>query len=274
METVDGPGRATAESDPARGAAYYDGVSARYDIDLTTKPTDRLARAAFQDLVTRLVPQGSAILDFGCGTGLDARALAGRGYRVLAYDSSAGMLGQLAARCSPEIAAGTIVPCSTDYRSFVDLLPGLPAPRAVVADFAVLNMIRDLPPLFEMFARHLASPGWLIVSVLNPLHWPELLRHHWWRGFIGYQLGRTPRHRNEHLTSYRHFATAILRSAPDFHLVGRGNAGTFVRYDETGRTWWWGETDSIARQAKRLLWRTPAFRLLGTFVFLVLRRDP
>ena len=262
-----------AQSDAARCAAYYDGLSARYDVEVTKQSTDRLARSAFQDVVARLVPEGSAILDFGCGTGLDARAFARRGYRVLAYDNSAGMLDQLAARCSAEIAAGTIVTCTTDYPSFLDLLPKLPRPQAVVADFAVLNMIRDLRPLFEVFARHLAPPGWLIVSVTNPLHWPELLRHQWWRGLIEYQRGHTPRYLTEHFTGYRHFVPAILQAAPDFGLVGRANAGTFVRYDEPTRTWWWGETDSVAKRAKRLLWRTPAFRLLGTFVFMVLRRD-
>jgi SAM-dependent methyltransferase len=270
----DRPGRAIAESDAARSAGYYDRLSARYDVELTKEPTDLLARSAFQDIVARIVPEGSAILDFGCGTGLDATAYARRGYRVLAYDNSAGMSHQLEGRCSTEIAAGTIATYTTDYPSFFDLLPRLPRPQAVVADFAVLNMIRDLRPLFEVFAHHLAPPGWLIVSVVNPLHWPELLRHRWWRGFIEHQRGHTPHYLTEHFTSYLHFVPSILDAAPAFHLVGRANAGTFVRYDEPTRTWWWGETDSIARRVKRLVWRTPVSRLLGTFVFMVMRRDP
>ena len=36
---------------------------------------------------------GSTLLDFGCGTGIDALEYAQKGYRVLAYDNSPGMVG-------------------------------------------------------------------------------------------------------------------------------------------------------------------------------------
>jgi hypothetical protein len=49
-----------------------------------------------------------------------------------------------------------------------------------VADFAVLNSIQDLEPLFEAFAHYLAHTGWVICSLLNPLHWLKLKTPEWW----------------------------------------------------------------------------------------------
>ena len=129
----------------------------------------------------RNVPPGSTLLDFGCGTGVDALEYAHRGYRVLAYDNSAGMVAELERRCGNEIAAGadsavargTMQPSSIAGREW-------PAPNAVIANFAVLNSIRDLRSLFDTFAQRLAPPGWVIVSILNPIHWTKLKEPRWW----------------------------------------------------------------------------------------------
>src|SRR5262245_11572470 len=51
--------------------AFYDGLAPRYDAELSAKPSDVLARSAFTELVLRLVPAGGALIDFGCGTGID-----------------------------------------------------------------------------------------------------------------------------------------------------------------------------------------------------------
>jgi hypothetical protein len=76
--------------------------------------------------------------------------------------------------------------------------------------------------------------------------------------------------------SYLHFVRSLLRSAPQFHLTGRANAGRLVRYDEflpAREQLWWGTDDSEAGRGTRVLWNSPAHKLLGHFVFLVLRRD-
>jgi hypothetical protein len=66
----------------------------------------------------------------------------------------------------------TIQGCSIAYPSFPARLPAWPAPQAIVANFAVLDSIRDLVPLFGHFTELLAPLGWLIMGVLNPIHWP------------------------------------------------------------------------------------------------------
>ena len=261
-------------TDAERNAAFYDELAAHYDAHLTN-PHDALARSAFQDLVARYVASGSTLLDFGCGTGVDALEYARRGYRVLAYDNSAGMVAELERRCRNEIAVGAILPHSTGYSAFLKQWPQWPAPSAVVANFAVLNSIRDPEPLFETFAQHLAPPGWVIVSVLNPIHWTQLSAPRWWRNALRARGGPAV-YLTQPYTSYLHFVRSLVKSARQFHLTGRANAGSLVRYDEIlpgNKQLWWGKEDSQTGPRARVLWSTPAHRLLGHFVFLVFRRD-
>jgi SAM-dependent methyltransferase len=245
-----------------QNAAAHNELAAEYDAHLSGNPHNGLARRAFVELVARHVPEGSTLLDFGCGTGIDALDYASRGYRVLAYDNSPGMLAQLARRCQAEIVSGAITPCSVGYSSFLDRFPQWPAPEAVVSNFGVLNSIPDLAQLFDTFAQRLAPPGWMIVSILNPIHWKELKTSRWWRGSHIYAT--LP------YTTYSHSVSAVRRAARSFQLVGRANAGALVRYDGAGQRLGWGE----AGRLRRAIWRTPAHRLLGHFVFLVFRRDP
>jgi SAM-dependent methyltransferase len=164
-----------------QNAAFHNELASHYDSHLAASPYNALARIAFTDLVSRYVPAGSTLLDFGCGTGLDAREYARRGYRVLAYDNSPGMVAELERRCAAEIASGAIVAWAGDYSQFVQRLPSA---DAVVANFAVLNSIRDLEPLFDAFAACLAPRGWVLVSLLNPIHWSKVKMPQWWRSIV------------------------------------------------------------------------------------------
>jgi SAM-dependent methyltransferase len=260
-----------ALSDAERSRIYYDAIATHYDRDLTAEPRDRLARQAFVDLVSRCVPHGSTILDFGCGTGLDSEAFARLGYDVLAYDSSSGMLAELARCCAEPIRRGQIRVADA-ARSLDDALDGWPQPAAVVADFAVVNMIADPAALFARFADRTPPDGWLIISVLNPFHWRELLTRRWWSAALRGRPGAPHPHLRAHFNSYLHFEQSLRRAARGYRLVGRGSAGSIVRYDSVdGAPAWWSAEHAGA--LKRAVWRTPLRRFLGTFVILVMRRE-
>ncbi|HEX4348640.1 MAG TPA: methyltransferase domain-containing protein [Vicinamibacterales bacterium] len=260
-------------SDRDRAVDYYDSIAWRYDADLSANAIDRLARRAFIDLVTRYVDKRATLVDFGCGTGLDAASYARHGYRVLAWDASPGMLAELRRRCADDIEAGRVVAGSSDT-DFSVQLDAWPPAQALTADFAVLNMIRDPAAIFALAARHLASPGWVIVSVLNPVTWRDLVRPRWWLSRARASAG-TFANRTDRFDSYLHLVAAIARAAPQFRLIGLGTAGTFAKYDEVGGDAplhvFWDEPD--AKSLKRAMWRSPLSRLFGTFLFLVLRRD-
>ena len=261
-------------TDAERNAAFYDELAAHYDAHLTN-PHDALARAAFQELVGRCVAAGSTLLDFGCGTGVDALEYARRGYRVPAYDNSDGMVAELERWCRNEIAAGAILPYSMGYSAFLKQWPKWPAPSAAVANFAVLNSIRDPEPLFEKFAQCLAPPGWVIVSILNPVHRTKLRAPRWWLNALRARGGPAV-YLTRPYASYLHFVRSLVISARRFRLMGRANAGNLVRYDEflpEDTQLWWGKEALGPGQGRRLYGARRHTRLLGHFVFLVFRRD-
>jgi SAM-dependent methyltransferase len=263
-------------SEFANNAAFHNDLAAKYDSHLAIGEYNLLAREAFVALVTRHVAPRSTLLDFGCGTGIDACQYAQNGYRVQAYDNSPGMIAQLEQRCKTEIASRDIVAWSEGYPSFLARFPQLPAPSAAVADFAVLNSIPNLETLFDTLRRHLSPPGWVIVSLLNPLHWQKLKTPRWWIKGL-WEGNRSPVFTTQPYVTSLHFVPGLLRAAQGFHLVGRANSGRFVRYDAilpgNESTLWWGQTDSRRKRLERVLWQTPARLFLGHFVFLVLRRD-
>jgi len=66
--------------------AFYDGEAAAY----AGYASDRAGQVLLARFADRLEP-GASVLDFGCGSGWAAHALAGRGFRASALDGSAGL---------------------------------------------------------------------------------------------------------------------------------------------------------------------------------------
>lgn len=162
------------------GAAH---TGAQYVRAITARDSDRRARAAFRELVLRLVPPGGTLLDFGAGAGLDARYFAERGFTVRAYDTDPRMCAFLAHHCRELIAGGRI---ELETGSYADFLArarraGDPGVAAVTANFAPLNLVRDLPPLFAAFHALTAQRGAILASVLNPYHVGDARYRWWWR---------------------------------------------------------------------------------------------
>src|SRR5213078_5254811 len=146
-------GESPIRSNAIRSAAFFDRIAEQYDTRLNAFGGDRWARAAFRQLVTEHIRPGTTLLDFGCGTGMDALWYAERGYRVIACDNSEGMLGQLRTRCAQEITRGSVIPVLADEVGLATALNGHPRPNAVVSNFAVLDLIEDKAGLFSRFAE-------------------------------------------------------------------------------------------------------------------------
>jgi SAM-dependent methyltransferase len=262
-----------SEADSCRSAAFHDTIAEDYD-RVMSSPQSLLARQTFQELVSRSVAPGSRLLDFGCGTGLDAKEYARLGYRVTAYDNSPGMVAQLERRCATEIASGTVVPVSMPYSDFLNGVARWQKSDAIVADFAVLNSIRDLPILFEMFDAHLVSGGRIIISLLNPVHWSKMRNPIWWKNC--FLTGWRNPISVDPFPAYLHPTHRVLRAARSFSLTGRGNAGSMVRCDvdtpsDSLRFYRTSQHVGVGALAL-LMWRSPLHRFLGHFEFLILTK--
>jgi glycine/sarcosine N-methyltransferase len=121
------------------------------------------------DLLRRLGP-GSAVLDAACGIGLDAAALARRGFRVRATDGSDAMVGIAAARFRAEGLAIPVQQClwadlpeTIDERFDVVLCAGNALPHAAGQD----AMVAALTGL-----RRMAVPGGHVV--IHSRNWEKL----------------------------------------------------------------------------------------------------
>jgi SAM-dependent methyltransferase len=148
------------------GEQYHDFIQAF--------PRDKLARDRFQKMALDLLPDGADVLDFGAGTGIDAKAFAGRGHRTYVYEPSEAMCEYLARYCRDEIAGESIITVT------------LPIPckvHAVTANFAVLNHIEDQASLFEDLSRVVHSGGFVLANLLNPYYLGDA-RYSWWRSNV------------------------------------------------------------------------------------------
>ena len=102
-----------------------------------------------------------AALDYGAGTGLLALALAARVRRVLAVDSSAGMLAVLAQKAQ---ASGANV--ETRHADFAtDALPA--GPFDLVASAMTLHHVADVAGLLRKFFALLAPGGRIALADLD-----------------------------------------------------------------------------------------------------------
>jgi SAM-dependent methyltransferase len=163
---------------PASAARIVTGAD--YVKQITALESDRHARSAFQSLVLRVAPPGAALLDFGSGTGMDARFYADRGFTVAAYDVDRQMGEFFATYCRDLIEAGRVTLEGGEYREFLarNSAGGI---DLVTSNFAPLNLIDDLQELFAKFHSVTGPDGRVLASVLNPYFVGDLKYGWWWR---------------------------------------------------------------------------------------------
>jgi SAM-dependent methyltransferase len=168
-------------------------VGAQYVRAIQQHDSDREARGAFQSLALRHVPPGGTIFDFGAGAGIDARFFAEQGRCVRTYDNDPRMRSYLAETCRDLIEAGRILPETGEYAEFLARNADPRAPQAdlVIANFAPLDLIDDLPVLFaKIHALTLPGAG-VLASVLSPYFLGDLALGWRWRGMMGqWRTGR------------------------------------------------------------------------------------
>ncbi len=146
-------------------------TGAQYHEFILTSRRDRLVRDRFQKMALDLLPEGADVLDFGAGTGIDAKAYAANGHLTFVYEPSEAMCEYLAQYCRDEIARKTIVTVASPLTCKV---------QAVTANFAVLNHFADHASLFEELSRVVHQGGFVLASMLNPYYLGDA-RYRWWR---------------------------------------------------------------------------------------------
>lgn len=177
---------------------------------------DRQARERFQELALDLLPAGADVLDFGAGTGIDAKLYAARGHLTFVYEPSQAMRDYLAGYCRDEIACNTIIPVTRPLTRKV---------HAITANFAVLNHIPDHRSLFEELSCVVVRGGFFLASMLSPLYLGDARYRWWWANMPSLaRRGRYPSPGESHI--HRFAPGALTRAAAPYfrleRLVPRG----------------------------------------------------
>lgn len=172
-------------------------------------PRNQLVRDRFQELALSLLPPRASVLDFGAGTGIDAKAYAAKGHRTFVFEPSEANAGYLALHCREEIERETIASVSSPLDCRV---------HAVTANFAVLNHIADQAALFEQLSRVVHPGGFVLASMLNPYYLGDA-RYAWWRANL-LNLLRRGHYAIESESRIHRFAPHVVAraAAPHFQL--------------------------------------------------------
>jgi SAM-dependent methyltransferase len=250
-----------------KSASFFNSIAAGYDELLAA---DSWSRGAFYELVKERATPGSLVVDFGCGTGIDASWYASQGMDVVACDVSSGMLAQLEKRCEAEIARGQVTPFLGDYPSLLEMTLPRQA-RLVVSNFAVLSLIPDLRPTFAAFSNYLEPGGYVVVSILNPFYWKYLRGRWWWSSLLPSIKARCQRIQGLQHDTYRYFTSGVdAAAAPHFQRVGTAGVDIIIRPEEQRGDW--SNPRTLRGKLEKSLWQAPVVRSLGQFMLLVYRK--
>jgi SAM-dependent methyltransferase len=165
----------TSQSSLRTGALAYDAIADGYDAQVQGDDWMRLVLHAHY---ARTFAPGMRILDVGCGTGIDAFALARHGTSVVAIDFSSAMIAQLRAKLDGVSRVDARVMAVEDlWQLRGERFDGL------ICAFAGLSALEDLGKFAEDAAELVRPGGHVILHLLNRFSLWEWLgyvaRHNW-----------------------------------------------------------------------------------------------
>lgn len=207
--------------------------------DYDSRFSDRLAARWLRDMTRRriepLAGAGDIVVEIGCGTGLDAAWLAGRGCRVVATDASASMLGVARARPLPAEVTARIRWSQLDAArpgNLEELVGTGRRVKLVLSNFGALNCVRDLAPLFDALRPVLDGDSRVALVLMGRFclwesarfaahgRWAAMRRR--WKGSSRYGDA------TDAIDVWYHSPADVLRSAPGFRKDGLYGIGALL----------------------------------------------
>jgi ubiquinone/menaquinone biosynthesis C-methylase UbiE len=140
---------------------YYDRIAGEYNDIQMNAPYHRSIREQVADVFKSKVKKGK-VLDFGGGTGMDIEWLCQAGYKVFFYEPSAEMRKKAIEVIENPglVSLITIVDSPADKKLGNEI-------NAILANFAVMNSIQDIEPVFESFSKILDKEGKIFLLVID-----------------------------------------------------------------------------------------------------------
>jgi 2-polyprenyl-3-methyl-5-hydroxy-6-metoxy-1,4-benzoquinol methylase len=195
--------------------AAFDSVAAEYDGPLGNNELVQWMRARTLDAVTRSVSPNATLLDLGCGTGLDAVALAQQGYRLTAIDWSAEMVRRTRQRATDAGVDGVMRIHHLGVQELEQLTPG--EFDAAYSDLGSLNCVPDLARCARSIAARVRPGGALVASVIGRVCVWELAvfaaKRQWRRARLRAATTTVPVPLNGHTVWTSYYTPSEFRSA-------------------------------------------------------------
>ncbi|CAM3806881.1 class I SAM-dependent methyltransferase [Roseateles saccharophilus] len=144
----------------------FDSVAADYDGPRGNNTAIQDMRAEMWHWLDASFAPGSRLIDLGCGTGLDAVHLAGRGHRVTATDWSERMVERTRGRAR-EAHLGDAVEALAVGAHELHRLPGDASFDGAYSNLGPLNCVPDLGAVADECARLIKPGGRLVFTVIG-----------------------------------------------------------------------------------------------------------
>jgi SAM-dependent methyltransferase len=158
-------------------AAAFDRLATHYDAEVEANPAmGYMRRISLETLMGLFVP-GQQVLEIGCGTGVEAVALAQRGVHVLATDLSGEMVRHTASRAE-SAGVGAMVRTHRLAASELGVLVDELGPGELdgaYSSFGPLNGEAELTPVATALARLVRPGGYLVLGVMNRFYLAETI---------------------------------------------------------------------------------------------------
>jgi SAM-dependent methyltransferase len=160
-------------------AQAFDKLASDYDVAFTESAIGKALRGIVWSRFEQAFRPPQRVLELGCGTGVDALALARRGLEVVAIDASPGMIQVASQKAGPaDRVAFHCLPMERVAATFEgQLFDG------VLSNFGAINCVADLGALVSDVARCL-RPGaplvWVVMGRHVPWEWAWFLSQGQW----------------------------------------------------------------------------------------------
>lgn len=186
----------------------FDSVAADYDGERGNNALVQDMRAEMWRWLDTAFPSPCRLLDLGCGTGLDAVRMGGRGHHVTATDWSPRMVERTRERAQRLGLSQQVTALAVGAHE-LDQLPRGPGFDGAYSNLGPLNCVPDLRSVSRQCSRVLTSGGTLVFTVIGRVCPWEILhygaRGRWSRITVRYARGSVPVGMNKHTVWTRYF---------------------------------------------------------------------
>jgi SAM-dependent methyltransferase len=163
------------DKDENTSIQFYNALAPTYNAQMKSEPSNEVVRKQVADYFVKNV-SGINILDLGGGTGKDLHWLVQSGYNVFFCEPAANMRNIAMDLNLRELKCDRITFANDHQSDFRNWTPATFRTQfdAVIANFAVLNSISDLPLLFQKISIVLKPGGHIIANMLDTTRYGRL----------------------------------------------------------------------------------------------------